>query len=113
MKSRMGLCWSEPPVAQPVASPQKPSPSAPAYVPPAPYTYAVPYEPQKMYVSQQYPPQQYPPHPYPPQQYPMQQHYPQQQYYPPQQQQQIGTGTAIAGGLLLGMVMEDMFDSMD
>jgi hypothetical protein len=111
----MGICWSEPPVSQqpPITSyPMKPcvscgswikgndycepclqrnamkyvQPSAPPqYMPPQPqYTYAVPYQQQQMY-----------------------------NYYqarPPHQQQQIGTGTAVVGGFVLGALVSDMLD---
>lgn len=110
----MGICWSDPPpvaTQPPVTSyPLKPcqmcgtwvkgndycepclqrnamkyvQPSAPPmYVPPQPqYTYAIPYQQQQMY-----------------------------SYYqarPPQQQ--MGTGTAVLGGFVLGAVMEDILD---
>jgi hypothetical protein len=55
------------------------------------YTYAVPYQQQQQMQMYSY----YQPRP------PM---------YPPQQQQQIGTGTAVLGGFLLGAVMEDILD---
>ena len=108
----MGICWSEPPPTPPLTSyPMKPcascgswikgqdycepclqrnamktiQPSAPPmYIPPQPhYTYAVPYQQQQMYA-----------------------------YYQarPQQQQHIGTGTAIAGGFVLGALVSEMLD---
>ncbi len=110
----MGICWSDPPPPPPLTSyPMKPcascgswsqkpqgqdycepclqrnamktiQPSAPPmYIPPQPqYTYAVPYQQQQMYA-----------------------------YYqarPPQQQ--MGTGTAVAGGFVLGALVSEMLD---
>ena len=110
----MGICWSEPPVATPVAQPLKPcascgvwvkgtdycepcfqkstmryvAPSAPPMYPPQPqYTYAVPYQQQQMYAYYQARPQP--------------------------QQQQISTGTAVLGGFMLGAVVEDILDPME
>ena len=111
----MGICWSEPPPNPPITSyPMKPclscgswaqkqqgadycepclqrntmkyvQPSAPPqYIPPQPqYTYAVPYQQQQMY-----------------------------NYYQarPPQQPQIGTGTAVLGGVLLGALADDILD---
>jgi len=101
----MGLCWSEPPqppVAQsrppvylveksqvvPTAPPyQAPQYQVPAYTNPN-YTYAVPYQqPQMVSYYQQHP-----------------------QYYPPQQQSQMGVGTAMVGGFLMGAVIDDILD---
>lgn len=121
----MGICWSEPPpVAQPplTSYPMKPcascgtwsqkpqgndyceaclqrnamkyiQPSAPPmYTPPQPqYTYALPYQQQQMYNYYQARPPQ----------------------YPPQQQSQMGTGTALAAGFVLGAVVDDILDPMD
>lgn len=70
------------------------APSAPPmYSPPQQqphYTYAVPYEQQRMYAYQYYqarPPQQ-----------------------PQPQQQQMGIGTAALGGFVLGAIAEDILD---
>jgi hypothetical protein len=126
----MGLCWSEPPPTKqaPVVSPlvrckscgiwnpqdycqtclqnnamSYMKPSAPPFqqtqanypYPPQQqqYTYAVPYPPlqsqQQMYSYYQTRPQ-----------------------YPPQQQPQMGTGTAIATGFVVGALMDDILDPM-
>ena len=99
----MGICWSEPPVQQ--VQMKAPLPSAPPY----PQQY-----PQQYYAQQQYT--------YAPQQQQYQYQQPQMytyaatrpQYYPPQQQQQqMGTGTAVLGGFVLGAMMEDMLDPTD
>ena len=100
----MGICWSEPPpppivqsrppvylVDKAVPQPSAPPYQAPQYPPPGyqnpQYTYAVQYPQQQMY------------------------YYPQQpvyQQYPPQRQ--MGTGTAMATGFVIGAVMEDILD---
>ena len=112
----MGACLSippEPPVKQHVASVQ---PSAPpiqtynqTYAPPyynqmyaQQYTYAV--KPQQVYYQQQ--PQQYP---YPQYQYQFQTQPPQVQPYPPRNDG-VSTGVAVAGGFLLGSILENMMD---
>lgn len=113
----MGICWSdppEPPVKQQVASVQ---PSAPPYYNqtyynqsyPQQYTYAV--KPQQVYY--QYPQQQQQ------QQYQAQYQFqypqyqlsqpPQVQPYPPRNDG-VSTGVAVAGGFLLGSVLENMMD---
>lgn len=124
----MGICWSDPPEPPgrqvPVLTSQQPcrscgswqkqptteyceiclqknamryiSPSAPPYQPPPPYqqpsqyTYAVPYQQQQMYNYYQARPPMYPP-----------------------QQQQMGTGTAMLTGFVLGAVAEDILDPTD
>jgi len=111
----MGICWSEPPppVQQaPVSYPLQPcrhcgawskvgicerclqrnaQPSAPPYAqyPPQQYTYTYAQQPQQMMYYQ------------PPLQYQQQQQ---------QQQRQMGTGTAIATGFVVGALMEDILD---
>lgn len=120
----MGLCWSEPP-APPVATNAptlKPclscgvwvkgndycepclqknamryiAPSAPPMYPPQPqYTYAV--MPQQQQQQQMY--AYYQARPYAVQ--------------PPQAPQQMGVGTAVLGGFVLGAVAEDILDPMD
>ena len=104
----MGLCWSEPPPPPIVQSrppmyivdKSQPQPSAPPYQAPQyppvgyqnpNYTYAVQY-PQQQMVYQQ--PIAYISTPY---------------QYPPQQRQ-MGTGTAMLGGFVLGAVAEDILD---
>lgn len=103
----MGLCWSEPPPPPvqsrpPIYLVEKPQPSAPPYQPPQyppvgyqnpNYTYAVPYQQQQMVYQTQ--PLAYISTPY--------------QQYPPQQRQ-MGTGTAIAAGFVLGALAEDILD---
>ncbi len=124
----MGICWSEPPLPPatqvPVLTSNQPcrgcgswqkqatvdyceiclqknamkymAPSAPPYptqaqYPQTQYTYAVPYQQQQQMQMYSY----YQPRP------PM---------YPPQQQQQMGVGTAMIGGFVLGAVAEDILD---
>ena len=73
------------------------TPSAPPYQPQ--YTYAVRY-PQQQYTYQQ--PVQY-----------VQANYVPQQYPPVQQRPQMGTGTAMATGFVMGAIMEDLLDPSD
>lgn len=125
----MGICWSDPPEPPgrqvPVLTSQQPcrscgswqkqptveyceiclqknamryiAPSAPAYQQPPPYqqptqyTYAVPYQQQQMTYYQA----------------------PTQMYPPRQPQQQMGTGTAMLAGFVLGAVAEDILDPTD
>ncbi len=94
----MGLCWSEtiaPPVQSrpPIYIVDKGAvPSAPPYQPPVSYppqytyAYPMPQQQQQMYAYYQTP---YVAHP------------------PPRQ---MGTGTAIAAGVVLGAVLEDILD---
>jgi hypothetical protein len=58
------------------------------------YTYAVPYQQQQMYSYYQARPSYQPP-------------------YQPPQQQQMGTGTAMLAGFVIGAVAEDILDPMD
>jgi hypothetical protein len=126
----MGICWSEPPLPPakqvPVVTSLQPcrtcgswqkqpsvdyceiclqknamnyiAPSAPSYQPQATYsqtpqyTYAVPYQQQQMQMYSYYQPR-------PP-------------MYPPQQQQ-MGTGTALATGFVIGAIMDDILDPME
>ena len=100
----MGICWSEPPPPPIVQSrppiyivdKSQPQPSAPPYQAPQypppqyqnpNYTYAVQYPQQQTYYYQQPVYQQYPP-----------------------QQRQMGTGTAMATGFVVGAIMEDILD---
>ncbi len=111
----MGACLSippEPPVKQHVASVQPSAPPLQTYAPPyynqmyaQQYTYAV--KPQQVYYQQQ--PQQYQPqyqYTYP--QYQLSQP-PQAQPYPPRNDG-VSTGVAVAGGFLLGSILENMMD---
>lgn len=63
------------------------------------------------YIAPSAPPMQQPQYPY---QVAYQQMYtyaqPRPQYYPQQQQPQMGTGTAVLGGFVLGAVMNEMMD---
>ena len=104
-KVEMGICWSEPP-QPPVVQSRPPTyiveksqvvPTAPPYQAPQ-YQYQVP----------QYPPQNYT-YAVPYQQPQMVSYYQQRPQYPPQQQQ-MGVGTAVVGGFLMGAVMEDILD---
>jgi len=125
----MGICWSDPPVQptrphfpreneaiaqktgsllgrQPVYIVDKvsPAPSAPPYYPPQPqlqqpqYTYAVPYQQQQQLYATPYQQQQ------------QQQLYAYYQTRPQPQQQQMGVGTAMLGGFVIGAMVDDILD---
>jgi hypothetical protein len=119
----MGICWSEEPEPPMKKNPVTVQPSAPpiqpyaqTYTPPyynqtypQQYTYAV--KPQQVYY--QYPQQQ---------QYQQQYQYvypqyqlsqpPQTQPYPPQNNA-VSTGAAVAGGFVLGSILENIMDPTD
>ncbi len=68
----------------------QPQPSAPPYQPQYPYAYTYAQQPQQQMVYYQ-PPLQ----------------------YPPQQQRQMGTGTAMVAGFVMGSVLENMMDPIE
>lgn len=112
----MGVCWSEPSVApsHPVQtrSPmytEKVVPTAPVYQPPLTqyppqynpqYTYAM--KPDQQIYQQQQTVYYQQPYQMAYQQYPVQQVYP--------QQRQTSPATAFVGGLVLGTIVDDIFD---
>lgn len=122
----MGICWSDIPPPQPQATYQACLSCRKwentlrmnnQYCEECIRKFTIAAQQQQPYPQQQY---TYATMPYPQQQ---QQQYiyaampyqqPQQQYYPPQQRStQMGTGTAVVGGFVLGAMVENMLDPSD